>query len=148
LEIRLLTGAKLPAASTALPLEGFRLLQIGLAPERSRLNAAISARTQRMFQGGLLEEVRALLESGLSGDEKPFESLGYKQALAHLRGQVSLEEAQAATEIATRQYAKRQLTWFRGSSKHDARVVWFHGFGSDAEVIDSCLETLRKFLTT
>ena len=69
-----------------------------------------------------MEEVRGLLESGLSGEEKPFESLGYKQALAHLRGQMSLEQALASTEIETRQYAKRQLTWFRRDS-HVITVV-------------------------
>ena len=83
------------------------------------------------------------LEQGLSGDEKPFESLGYKQALAHLRGQISLEQAMASTEIETRQYAKRQLTWFR----RDARITWFTGFGSDPAVAEACLEAVRKFLS-
>jgi tRNA dimethylallyltransferase len=147
LEIRLLTGTALPALSAAEPLEGFRLLQIGLAPERSLLLNAIAARTRQMFQQGLIEEVRQLLKHGLSGEEKPFESLGYKQALAHLRGQLSLEQAIEATELETRQYAKRQLTWFRGTSKHTARIVWFAGFGSDPAVAESCLETVRKFLS-
>jgi tRNA dimethylallyltransferase len=146
LEIRLLTGAALPAPSAATPLDGFRLLLIGLAPERSMLAAAIAARTRQMFEagltGGLVEEVRLLLEKGLSGEEKPFESLGYKQALAHLRGQMSLEQAQASTEIETRQYAKRQLTWFRG----DGRVTWFAGFGSDPAIAEASLGAVRKFL--
>ena len=71
----------------------------------------------KCLQAGLVEEVRGLLDQGLSGEEKPFESLGYKQVLAHLRGQMSLEQAMASTEIETRQYAKRQLTWFRGARK-------------------------------
>jgi tRNA dimethylallyltransferase len=147
LEIRLLTGATLPAPSTALPFEGFRLLQIGLAPERSLLADAIAARTRQMFEAGLVEEVRQLLKQGLSGEEKPFESLGYKQALAHLRGQMSLQQAMASTELKTRQYAKRQLTWFRNASKHDARMVWFTGFGSDPAIAEACLEAVRKFLS-
>jgi len=147
LEIRLLTGSALPAPSTARPLEGFRLLLIGLAPERSLLAAAIAARTRRMFEaGGLVDEVRGLLEKGLSGEEKPFESLGYKQALAHLRGQMSLEQAVTSTEIATRQYAKRQLTWFRGSSKQDPRIVWFNGFGSDPKVVEACRMAIQAYL--
>jgi tRNA dimethylallyltransferase len=142
LEIRLLTGAKLPAPSAARPLEGFRPLLIGLAPDRSLLTDAIAARTRQMFAAGLVDEVRGLIENGLSGDEKPFESLGYKQALAHLRGQISLEQALQSTEIETRQYAKRQLTWFRG----DSRITWFTGFGSDSAVANACLEAVRKFL--
>ncbi len=147
LEIRLLTGTSLPAPAAATPLEGFGVFQIRLAPERGQLAGAIAARTRRMFESGLVEEVRQLLAEGLSGEEKPFESLGYKQVLAHLRGQMSLEQAMAATEIETRQYAKRQQTWFRGTSNHDPRIVWFAGFGSDPAVAEACLDAIRKFLS-
>jgi len=143
LEVRLLTRAALPAQSTAIPFDGFRMLLMGLAPERGLLTEAIAVRTRQMFQGGFIEEVRGLLEQGLSGEEKPFESLGYKQALAHLRGQMSREQAIEATETATRQYAKRQLTWFR----RDTRTVWLAGFGSEAAVAEAALERVRKFLT-
>ena len=146
LEIRLLTRAALPAPEAATPLEGFRLLLVGLAPERLQLTEAIAARTRQMFSAGLVEEVRQLLSRGLSGEEKPFESLGYKQALAHLRGRMSLEQALESTEIETRQYAKRQLTWFRGASRHDAGITWFSGFGSDPAVVEACLAAVRKFL--
>ena len=147
LEIRLLTRAALPAPEAATPLQGFKVLRIGLVPERSLLASAIAARTRQMFEGGLMEEVRGLLAQGLSGEEKPFESLGYKQALAHLRGQMSLEQARESTELETRQYAKRQLTWFRGTSKHGARIVWLAGFGSDPAIVDAALEAIRKFLS-
>jgi len=146
LEIRLLTQANLPAPEAATPLSGFKPLLIGLEPERSLLVDAIAARTRQMFEAGLVEEVRALLDQGLSGDEKPFESLGYKQVLAYLRGQMPLERAVEATEIETRQYAKRQLTWFRGASKRGARTIWLTGFGSDPGIAEACLETIRKFL--
>jgi len=143
LEIRMLTRTALPSPSTANPLEGFKLCQLGLSPDRALLVEAIAARTRRMFEGGLLEEVRGLLAQGLSGDEKPFESLGYKQVLAYLRGQMTLEQAQDLTEIETRQYAKRQLTWFR----RDPRVLWIEGFGSDASVAAAGLAAVRKFLS-
>lgn len=143
LEIRMLTRTTLPSRSTAKPFQGFRLLQLGLAPDRTLLVEAIAARTRRMFQEGLLEEVRGLLAQGLSGDEKPFESLGYKQILAYLRGQATWEEAQESTEIETRQYAKRQLTWFR----RDPRVQWLDGFGWDPPVAAAGLEAVRKFLS-
>jgi len=142
LEIRLLTRTALPAPSSAAPFDGFRLLLIGLAPDRSLLADAIGARTRKMFEAGLIEEVRQLLQRGCSGDEKPFESLGYKQALAHLRGQMSREQALESTEIETRQYARRQLTWFR----RDQRIVWLAKFGSDSAVVGDCLQMVRKFL--
>ena len=143
LEIRLLTRTALPPASASLPLEGFKLLLLGLAPDREFLVDRIAARTRQMFDAGLVEEVRGLLAQGLSGEEKPFESLGYKQVLAYLRGQMSLERAMAATEIETRQYSKRQLTWFR----RDNRMVWLYGFGSDPAVVDAALQAIRKFLS-
>ena len=143
LEIRLLTRTALPPPSTSLPLEGFKLLPLGLAPDRELLADRIAVRTRQMFDAGLVEEVRRLLAQGLSGEEKPFESLGYKQVLAYLRGQMSLERAMAATEIETRQYSKRQLTWFR----RDNRMVWLYGFGSDPAVVDAALQAIRKFLS-
>jgi tRNA dimethylallyltransferase len=63
--------------------------------------------------------------------------------LAYLRGQMTLEQAQDLTEIETRQYAKRQLTWFR----RDPRVLWIEGFGSDASVAAAGLAVVRKFLS-
>jgi len=142
LEIRLLTRTALPPPSASLPLDGFKLLLLGLAPDRELLVNRIAVRTRQMFDAGLVEEVRRLLAQGLSGEEKPFESLGYKQVLAYLRGQMSLEQAMTATEIETRQYSKRQLTWFR----RDNRIVWLRGFGSDPEVAEGALQAIRKFL--
>lgn len=130
LEIRMLTGTALPASSEALPLTGYNILMLGLDPPRDRLVQAIAERTSRMFADGLIDEVRGLLAGGLTGDEKPFESLGYKQALAHLRGEMTLAAAIESTEIETRQYAKRQQTWFR----RDPRIRWLRGFGNDPEV--------------
>ena len=75
---------------------------------------------EAMFSGGLIEEVRALLARGATGDEKPFESLGYRQALQYIRGEGTLEQAILSTQIGTRQYAKRQRTWFAaGPAKYD-----------------------------
>jgi tRNA dimethylallyltransferase len=85
--------------------------------------------------------VENLLASGLSGEEKPFESLGYRQALAVVRGQMRLDEAIESTQLATRQYAKRQMTWFR----RDPRIVWLDGFGE--EVAERALEMVREFIS-
>ncbi len=127
LEIRLLTKGPLPDAGSGDALKGYDVVQLGLDPPREALVKAIALRTKEMFAAGLVDEVRGLLASGLTGDEKPFESLGYKQAVAHLRGEIDLDTASEATEIGTRQYAKRQRTWFR----RDARIQWLPGFGSE-----------------
>jgi tRNA dimethylallyltransferase len=130
LEIRLVTNAPLPSPIGADPLTGFEVVQLGLDPPRELLVGSSAKRTEEMFASGLVDEVRGLLASGLTGDEKPFESLGYKQAVAHLRGELSLAEAVELTAIGTRQYAKRQRTWFR----RDARIEWLTGFGTDPEI--------------
>ncbi len=93
-----------------------------------------------MFRSGLIEEVERLLASGCSGEEKPFEALGYRQALAVVRGQMTLDQAVASTQLETRQYAKRQMTWFR----RDPRIVWLDGFGE--EVGDRAVEMVREFI--
>lgn len=125
LEVRLLTGHSLPAPDRAEPLKGYVNVKIGLNPDRATLHQRLDARVIAMFNGGLLEEVRQLLAQGLTGAEKPFESLGYKQSLRHLRGDLTLEQAIASTQLETRQYAKRQLTWFR----RDPEIFWIAGFG-------------------
>lgn len=142
LEVRMLTGAPMPARESGAPLAGYRVLALGLAPDRARLHEALAARTEAMFARGLLEEVRGLLARGCTGREKPFESLGYKQALAHLRGEIPLAEAIASTMIETRQYAKRQLTWFR----RDARIQWLEGFGTEDRVVHDAQALVRRFL--
>jgi tRNA dimethylallyltransferase len=124
-ELRLLTLAPRPASESAAPLSGYRTLSIGLDPEPTQLRERLKARTREMFATGLVEEVRDLLGHGLSGNEKPFEALGYKQALQVLRGQCTVEQAIESTIIATRQYAKRQRTWFR----RDPAIHWVKSFG-------------------
>jgi tRNA dimethylallyltransferase len=140
LEIRLLTHTGIPARETAEPLRGYRILQIGLHPDRSELVRRLNARVEAMFAGGLIEEVRALLEHGATGGEKPFESLGYKQALQYIRGGATLKQAILSTQIETRQYAKRQMTWFA----RDARVHWLAGFGDDPTIVNEALAVAGK----
>jgi tRNA dimethylallyltransferase len=139
-EIRLLTGTALPRPDAASTLPGFRILKIGLNPERSQLFKRLDRRVEAMFSGGLIEEVRSLLARGATGDEKPFESLGYRQALQYIRGEVSLEQAILSTQTGTRQYAKRQLTWFR----RDPEIRWLNGFGDDSDVVRQALELLAE----
>ncbi len=142
LEIRLTTGAPLPARDAAPPLAGYAPLKIGLNPERAGLYWRLDQRVLAMFHGGLLDEIQALLAQGATGEEKPFEALGYKQALAHLRGKLTLEEAIASTQAETRQYAKRQLTWFR----RDPEMRWLGGFGDEIAIQAQAAEMVRAIL--
>ena len=139
LEVRILTRSPLPPPSHAEPLRGYRIFEVGLDPDRAHLYQGLDERAERMFRSGLIEEVETLLAGGCLGAEKPFESLGYKQALQYLYGTLSLEQAIASTQLQTRQYAKRQLTWFR----RDKQVQWLSGFGHSPFTIGQCLELIR-----
>ncbi len=121
-------------------LTGFPTIKIGLDPPRAELYERINNRVARMFEGGLIEEVEAMLASGVLSSAKPFESLGYSQAVAHLQGRLSREEAVTLTQQATRQYAKRQMTWFR----RERDVQWFQNFGTAAEVQSEAVSYLRN----
>ena len=125
------------------PLEGWRLLKIGLMPPREQLYERIHARTSAMLEQGWLREVRDLLESGLSENAKPFEFIGYRELRAVLRNEISLEQAREAIQQSTRRYAKRQFTWFR----KEPEVRWFTGFGDDPAQQSTILEFLSPLLT-
>jgi tRNA dimethylallyltransferase len=110
------------------PLSGFRILRIGLNPDRQVLYERINHRAQEMFSEGLIAETTKLVAQYPSA--WPLSSLGYKQALQHLRGELSLEQAITAAQQGHRNYAKRQLTWFR----REPDVHWIASFGSDPAV--------------
>jgi tRNA dimethylallyltransferase len=105
-------------------VQDFHCLRIGLKLDRQELTKRIEARVDRMFERGLVAEVKALLGAGLPEDAPPFRALGYKQVLLALHHRISPEEAMALTKQDTRQYAKRQMTWFRKM----AGVRWFSPF--------------------
>ena len=111
------------------PLRGFRILRLGLDPERQALYQRINARAERMFDAGLIEETRQLMEKY---DEAAahLSSLGYKQAVQFISGEITREQALQAAQQAHRNYAKRQMTWFR----REPEVRWLRGFGDDAAI--------------
>lgn len=132
LEVRLLEGRPISElfARGRDPLTGFRPIKLGLNPPRALLNQRLDERTARIFETGLVQEVQALLSSGVPRDAKPFESLGYKQALQILEGHSTFEQALHSTQLETRQYAKRQVTWFR----KEPDVHWLAGFGDNRQL--------------
>jgi tRNA dimethylallyltransferase len=111
------------------PLTGYRVLRIGLAPERKALYARIDARARAMFERGLVDETRRLVEK-YGAERKIFDALGYRQAKLLLAGELTEAQAIEEAQRGHRNYAKRQLTWFR----REPEVRWIAGFGDDAQV--------------
>jgi tRNA dimethylallyltransferase len=111
------------------PLRGFRILRLGLDPERQELYARINTRAKAMFDSGLIEET-ARMRKEYGDTAGPLSSPGYKQAAQFLRGEISREQALQAAQQAHRNYAKRQMTWFR----REPEVYWLRGFGDDGRI--------------
>jgi tRNA dimethylallyltransferase len=128
------------------PLTGFRLLRIGLNPPRQAqppregLYDRLNRRCAATFAAGIVEETRGLLER--YGPVKALDSLGYRQGLAVLAGTTNLEEAVTAAQQGHRNYAKRQMTWFR----REPEAHWIGGFGDEPEVLRAATELVLKNL--
>jgi tRNA dimethylallyltransferase len=122
------------------PLTGFRLLRIGLNPPRRQLYERLNQRCAAMFSAGLIEETRALLAR--YGPVKALDSLGYRQALRVLRESWSVEEAVTSAQQGHRNYAKRQLTWFR----REPEVHWIEAFGDEPETLRRATELVQDNL--
>ena len=128
-------------------LEGYAITKIGLAPPRPALYARIDARVNEMLAAGWLDEVRALVSSGvrdkarenvrgIAPDAKPFQFIGYSDLRAHLEGRIPLAAAVANIQQSTRRFAKRQLTWFR----REPDVQWLAAFGDADETLAAALD--------
>jgi tRNA dimethylallyltransferase len=111
------------------PLQGFRILRLGLNPDREALYERLNERAREMFARGLVEETRALRQR-YGRQVWPLSSLGYRQAGEYLDGRITLEQAIAAVQQGHRNYAKRQMAWFR----REPGVHWIAGFGSDVAI--------------
>ena len=123
LEVYWLTGRPISSLRSAgsRPLEGYRTLLLGIAPDRDRLREAVAARTREMIQRGLVAETEAVLAASGGVVPRPLEAIGYRQAVSVLRGDVDLADAERSIVTDTMRFAKRQMTWFR----HQATVEWF-----------------------
>ncbi|HXZ30863.1 MAG TPA: tRNA (adenosine(37)-N6)-dimethylallyltransferase MiaA [Terriglobales bacterium] len=121
------------------PLQGFRVLRLGLNPEREALYARINCRATRIFESGLVAETRRLLET-YGENARPLASLGYKQAVQVIRGKIDQATALQAVQQAHRNYAKRQMTWFR----REPEVLWLEGFGNDPSIQIQAMELVKQ----
>ena len=117
------------------PLQGFRILRVGLDPDRVALYERINERARQMFEAGLVEETKTLLQM-YGSTTRSIESLGYKQAVQFLQGELNREQAIQSAQQAHRNYAKRQMTWFR----REEDVTWLKGFGDDRQIQREALE--------
>ncbi len=108
------------------PLQGFRILRLGLDPDRARLYERINERADAMFESGLPDETKKLIDR-YGAELRPLSSLGYKQAGQFLRQELTKDQAIQAAQQGHRNYAKRQMTWFR----REPGVLWLNGFGDD-----------------
>lgn len=136
LEVFELTGRPLSAFQEAhrFSERPYRTLKIGMACERAELDRRIDLRAARMFASGLLTETERLLDAGYDERLKSLRTIGYKQAVAVLRGRVSPEDALLELQRATRRYARQQMTWLR----QDKEIKW----------VDSSVDfdTIRQFI--
>jgi len=146
LEVRLATGKPLSQHLDQRPREpitGFEIHFVGLNPPREALYSRIDERVGRMFENGLVEEIRGLLAGGTPASAKPFEAIGYRHVLADLDSCNSWEDTIRIIQRDTRRYAKRQMTWFRNQSG----VTWFDGPGDSDEIKNRVHQFLKPLLT-
>jgi tRNA dimethylallyltransferase len=140
LEIRLLAGKPVAEVHRGgrSPLEGYRVMKIGLLPPRDALYEKIHARVLMMISAGWLDEVRRLIAQGVPADVKPFQFIGYSELREHLEGRIPLDDAIDQIQRATRRFAKRQITWFR----KEPGVTWLSSFGDDPVALRARLELI------
>ena len=115
----------------------FHTVWLGLTRPRAELYARINARASEQIAAGLVEEVRGLVQQGYDYDLPAMQSLGYREIGQYLQGQLTLDEAIASQQQATRRYARRQLTWFR----RDERITWLPAATTS---LPEFLESLQK----
>lgn len=142
LEVRLLTRSPITSLYDVnrRPLEGFEVIQVGIDPPREQLSERINFRCEKMFEAGLVDEVSSILAMGFPPTSKALESIGYREALLYIQGSIQLKEAIALTQAATRQYAKRQRTWFR----RDASIHWIRDFGNQPQTFEEAKRLVAK----
>jgi tRNA dimethylallyltransferase len=130
LEVYRATGVPFSAWQRRLPVP-FRTVYVGLDLPRDVLYRRIDARVGEQVAAGLIDEVRRLLERGYDSRTTALSGFGYRQMVQYLRGELSREEAIARYQQATRQYARRQLSWFRP----DRRIHWLDAASATPEAV-------------
>ncbi len=118
----------------------YRLKMIGLIRPRTEIYARVDARIESMFNAGLLDEVRSLLERGYSRDLPTMSAIGYRECIAVLHGEITVEEAKVRMRRSTRVFVRRQANWFK---EDDKNIQWFD---AGEEKLDEIESEIRAFL--
>ncbi|MEV0246168.1 tRNA (adenosine(37)-N6)-dimethylallyltransferase MiaA [Nocardia sp. NPDC050712] len=137
LEVVELTGRPFAASAPVIGEPRWGTTIIGVDRETAELDARIGQRTALMFDGGLVEEVRGLIDQGLRAGVTARRAIGYAQVLAYLDDEYDLDQAKERTLIGTRRYVRRQRSWFR----RDPRVRWVDG--ADPDLLGTALAVLH-----
>lgn len=137
IEIATLTGGPVKSHTTELERRHHAVM-ILMTPDRAILHQRIATRVQVMLESGFIDEVKGLLQAGCPVTAKPMQSIGYREVAMFLTGQMPQQDLAMAITIATRQYAKRQDTWFRKSNPDFCLAV--------PEIADAFLEKIKENL--
>lgn len=121
----------------SVPRERYHALWFGLTRSREVLYERINLRVDLMFEQGLVDEVRGLMDQGLGDALTSMQAIGYKEIIDSLRGAITMDEARELIKMRSRRYAKRQLSWF----KRDHRIVWFD---MDEFTIDEVVDDIYR----
>jgi tRNA dimethylallyltransferase len=138
LEVVELTGRPFAASAPVIGKPRWDTVIIGVDRDTAELDERIERRTALMFEGGLVEEVRGLIDMGLREGVTARRAIGYAQVLSYLDNEYDLNHAQERTLIGTRRYVRRQRSWFR----RDPRVRWVDG--ADPDLVATALSLLEK----
>ena len=136
LEVIELTGRPFSASLPILEYADPHTVQIGVDIDRETLDDRIAARVDAMFSSGFVDEVRHLLDHGLAEGRTAPRAIGYREVVAHLRGELTEQEAREQTAQATRRFARRQDSWFR----KDPRIVWIRY--DDPQLVEKALSAV------
>jgi tRNA dimethylallyltransferase len=140
LEVILTSGKPFSSQRQQLP-SLYRVLTVGLMRPREELYRRVDQRIDDMFSAGLLEEVQALLKRGYNSDMPTLSAIGYREAIAVLRGELSVLDAKARMQRSTRAFVRRQANWFKAN---DPSIIWLDA--AEAGVIEKIVERIRAWL--
>ncbi len=118
-------------------------LNVGIDFDRGMRRERITRRLKQRLEEGMLDEVQTLLDSGLTPEQLIYYGLEYKFLTLHLIGELSFDEMFAKLEIAIHQFAKRQMTWFRGMEKRGTEIFWVNGHLPMEEKVDQVFQLLK-----
>ncbi|MBZ5737720.1 tRNA (adenosine(37)-N6)-dimethylallyltransferase MiaA [Nocardioides mangrovi] len=138
LEVVEITGRPFTASLPTLDYADPRTIQLGVDIDRPTLDVRIEERVDAMFGAGFVDEVERLLDEGLAEGRTAPTAIGYREVIAHLRGELTYVEARDRTVFATRRFARRQDSWFR----KDPRVVWLRY--DDPDLADRAVAEVSK----